>query len=185
MTEKVAKPLVDLTEDEQWKIINDTKILDKFESTKEKEPHLLVAFLLSIPLIFCHAMFDYIAHLQFGYEQEFTWDRIKEVEPPAYIAIFIFALVTNYFKNNRLAQFIYTAVSIAVGCLVIYYCIDDGTFGAMLHTPGLVTLGILLVIQQDVQYAVVSLMACGLYYNRVFLMAFVPSGSLPSMHTEL
>jgi hypothetical protein len=47
----MTTPLVDLNEDDQWKIINETGVLHKLKEQQDQEPHLLVAILLTIPLI--------------------------------------------------------------------------------------------------------------------------------------
>jgi hypothetical protein len=180
-----AEPLVNLSEEEQWKIINETGVLHKFKEPEANEPHFLVAALLSIPLFVCHGIFDYLVHLQFGFESEFTVDHIIKTQIPALPAIFVFSYVTNYFKKNVFGQIIISIIACIVGCYALYFISDQGTFGAALKTPGLITMGILLIIQADLQYAMLPIFVCLGYYYREWFKRYIPTGSFPKLRTEL
>jgi hypothetical protein len=182
---KPSKPLVDLSEEEQWKIINETGVLHKLKEETAQEPHLLIATLLSIPLIVCHGVFDYLAHAQFGLESDFTFDHILKTQIPALPAIWIFAYVTNYFKKSLVGQLSFAMIASALGCMVVALVNDDGTFGAARKTPGLITMGVLLIIQADLQYSLLPIFVSIGYYYRHTLQKYVPTGSLPSLKTEL
>jgi hypothetical protein len=179
-------PLIDLTEDEQWKIIKESNVIHKISNEDHSEPHLFIAFLLSVPLIMCHAIFDYIVHLQFGFDRNFTWKRLIAVQGPAWPAIIILAYVTNRFKHHKLAQFLYMFVAGIIGCAVIYHTEEDGTFIAVSKAPGLVVVGILLIIQEDLPLALASVLISVLYYYRKQLIDYWPTGSMPKLYnTEL
>lgn len=158
-------PLVDLREDENLveSIIDQSGLMQKIKE-KEEETTLpetfLTAFLLTIPIVCCHFLFDYLVHLQFGFEKEISLQRFINVQGKASAAIFGFALLTDYLKKLKTAQILYFFFSLYLGRQVILIVNDDGTFGALQKTPGLICTGILLVIQMDLIPATLAVLAC-------------------------
>ncbi|KND01891.1 uncharacterized protein SPPG_03677 [Spizellomyces punctatus DAOM BR117] len=172
-------PLVNLSQEEQWRIINESGVLHqiKAEDTKEQrsgskqeeEPTVLVALLLTIPLTVLHGTLEYVVHLQYDFLQEFTWSRILSRQVPLAPVLALFIYITTRYKESRAAQAVFMLGSLASGCALIHLSQDDQTFGAMLKTPGLAILWIYFVIQAKLSYASISLLGCLLYYNRHWL----------------
>jgi hypothetical protein len=183
--EKQQKPLVDLTEDEQIRIINETGVLKKIKNQDVTEPHLLVAILLSIPLICCHLGFDYLVHIQFGIESEFNMQRLSSVHLYAYPPILALAYATNRMKSSRLGQLSFLIGAIVASCYLVHYTVDDGTFGALSKTPGIVTIGVLLIIQADLGYAMLAVLCAVAFYYRETINGFLPTGIAPRLRTDL
>lgn len=88
-----------------------------------------VAGLLTFPLVLCRLAFDYMVHVQFGMEADFTGSHVLTHTGPAVISVFALSMSTERFKKSKYAQFLYFAASVYIGCLVIYYSNEDGTFG--------------------------------------------------------
>ncbi|KAJ1343123.1 hypothetical protein BSLG_002149 [Batrachochytrium salamandrivorans] len=163
-------PLIDLSQDQQWDIINKTGILHKVpgakstktaangntstEPLKDEEPRLLAAVLMSFPMIMFHLTLDYVVHFQYGFLSDFTVMHV--------------------------VQWLLAAAALIVGNMLIYYTTVDETFGAMLKAPGLSVVWVYLVIQMDILPAMVSLLGSLIYYHADFLVSFID----PNMWTN-
>jgi uncharacterized membrane protein len=125
-------PLVDLQENLPVNdIINQSGILQKIQSNQRQSlsESIFTSLLLTIPLVLCHWLFDYLVHLQFGFEREMSIKRVFEYQGTAICAIFGFGLVTEHFKKSKFFQFLYFIASILLARIVILLVKDDGTFG--------------------------------------------------------
>ncbi|KAL2916384.1 hypothetical protein HK105_204140 [Polyrhizophydium stewartii] len=178
-----SKPLVDLSQDAQWDIINKTGVLHKVkehdkakkaaaESAPSEEPLLLVALLMSVPMVMFHGMLDYLVHYQYGFLEEFTIEYVLRRELLMYPALVIFTYGTGRVKHSRIAQALFAVAAVGAGCLLIHYTTADETFGSMLKAPGLSCIWIMLIIQMDLTAALASLAVCIVYYHREFLLSF-------------
>lgn len=181
--------LVNLDEPSIESIIEQTGIFTKFQeheaNKKSQESQVATAFiagLLTIPLLIMHTLFSYLVHLQFGFLSDFNGRYILAHQLPALPAFFILSAVTEHYKHLKKAQFIYFITAVLSGLFVIYYAVDDGTFGAMRRTPGLITFGVLMVIQMELLPACLSIMITALYYYREPLSQLLRT---PSLNTEL
>ncbi|KAJ3367260.1 hypothetical protein HDU91_001568 [Kappamyces sp. JEL0680] len=173
-------PLIqDLDAKTQREIINQSGVLEKL-AAEDGAPslleHVFISLLLTLPLMICHGFFDYIVHLQFGYEAKFTAAHLLDHQIPTIPAIFFLAFATEYFKRSQPVQVLYWAMASYIGSLVVYLAVDDQTFGGYQRTPGLITAGLLLVIQMDLVPACLSCLTVLLYYHRKLVMSYLPGG---------
>ncbi|KAH6575178.1 hypothetical protein BASA50_007535 [Batrachochytrium salamandrivorans] len=189
-------PLIDLSQDQQWDIINKTGILHKVpgakstktaangntstEPLKDEEPRLLAAVLMSFPMIMFHLTLDYVVHFQYGFLSDFTVMHVLSRELPLVPALTVFIYVTGLYKHLKVVQWLLAAAALIVGNMLIYYTTVDETFGAMLKAPGLSVVWVYLVIQMDILPAMVSLLGSLIYYHADFLVSFID----PNMWTN-
>ena len=180
-TAKSSKPSAEFSEEEQWRIINETGILHKVaedndrkpKSKRTREPDLEedippgpLAFLFALPLTVLHGGMDYLVHLQYDYGEHFTFKRVLSRQLPLFPVLIVFIYFTTKYKNLLVSQLLFTIASAAAGVGLVYYSTEDQTFGAMLKTPGLAVLWIYLVIQMRLPLACVSLLGTFLYYHK-------------------
>ncbi|KAJ3092854.1 hypothetical protein HK102_001679 [Quaeritorhiza haematococci] len=164
-----SKPLIDLTEDEQWRIINETGVLHKVmegQGGDGGQDWLFQAILLAIPMTMLHGLLEYIIHMQYDYTDLFTANHVLKRYPGILAALVAYFYLTNRFRNKWVMQALHFAVGCASGCLLIHFSKEDETFGAMLKTPGLGVLWIYSVIEMKLTPAVVSLLVPLIYYFR-------------------
>ncbi|KAI8912951.1 hypothetical protein DFJ77DRAFT_62328 [Powellomyces hirtus] len=175
------EPLLDLSEDEQWRIVNETGLLHKLTSESRptvpgggqsyggptfSEDYLFQAILLTIPLTTLHGFLEYVVHFQFGFLNEFTVAHVLTRQVPLAPALALFIYLTSRVKHMLVVQVAFLVLSVVCGCMLIYLSADEPAFGEMLRTPGLAVLWIYFVIQMRLGVAVVSLVATLLYYHR-------------------
>ena len=58
------KPLIDLSAEDQQKVINESGVLHKIKEKEEESLNTVMATLLTLPLFFTHTILDYIVHFQ-------------------------------------------------------------------------------------------------------------------------
>ncbi|KAI8930294.1 hypothetical protein BC831DRAFT_440026 [Entophlyctis helioformis] len=192
------KPLVDLSEAEQWDIVEKSGVLHKVkgapgthnqgpsrkDAAHDQEPHVLVAVLMSIPMALFHGMLDYIVHHQYGFLDKFTWRHVASRQLPLIPSLVLFMYVTSRVKHSKVAQLLFAVAAVAAGNTLIYYTTVDETFGAMLKAPGLAVVWVYLVIQMDILPAILSLAGSLIYFHREYLMSIVRSNSF-ALHEDL
>ncbi|KAJ3294813.1 hypothetical protein HK104_003280 [Borealophlyctis nickersoniae] len=161
------KPLLNVSEDEQWRLINETGVLHKVaERNGDQEPPLLLAILMSIPLTVLHGGLDYVVHQQYDFLDQFTVRRVLTRQLPLFPLLVAFIYFTTKYKRLWVAQGLFTIGSIAAGNYLVYLSTDDQTFGAMLKTPGLALLWIYFVIQMNLPLGCLSLLGTYAYYHK-------------------
>ncbi|KAJ3049636.1 hypothetical protein HK097_009386 [Rhizophlyctis rosea] len=182
-----SKPPVEYTEEEQWRIINETGILQKVAENDKRKPKPKskrsrepededippgpLAFLFALPLTVLHGGMDYIVHLQYDYGEHFTFKRVLSRQLPLFPVLVLFIYFTTKYKNLLVSQLLFTIASAAAGVGLVYFSTEDQTFGAMLKTPGLAVLWIYLVIQMRLPLACLSLLGTFLYYHKKWFEA--------------
>eukprot|EP00842_Homolaphlyctis_polyrhiza_P005000 jgi/Hompol1/5500/HPOL_004478-RA len=190
-TNSERPPLVDLSQDEQWKIINETGVLHKVADTKNKnksqrssssnstnnETAIADAVLMSIPMTLFHGILDYVVHYQYGFLEQFNATHVLTRQLPLMPALVVFMYATTLIKHHLLAQLLFAAAAIGVGIWLIHQSTVVETFGAMLQTPGLATIWVYLVIQMDLVPALISLLVAFIYYQKDTLIALANKSS--------
>ena len=170
-----------ISEQDQMDIIEQTGVM-KLVSQNE-ESNLLASVLLSLPLTILHITFEYLVHVQYGITDQFHFEPSKHLA--LFPAILAFTFVTNVFKSTKFGQFLFLVVAVGVGSYVIHLTIDEGTYGALSKTPGLITIGILLIIQANLSLALLSVICWTMFYYREVIYQYIPNGSMPSLKDDL
>ena len=169
-----------MSQKEQADIINQSGVMKLIPA--ENDSVLLTSSLLTMPLLILNISFEYLVHVQFGITDQFVFDVYKHL--PLLPAIFVLTVVTSKFKQSKFGQFLFLLASSCIGCYVISLVKDDGTFGAMSKTPGLITVGVLLIIQQDLSLALLSILFWVAFYYRKLIYQFIPVGSMPALFSD-
>ena len=113
--------LINLVEDEQVQqgIIAQSGILKKLREAESKAPPSISdlmanGILLTIPLISCYFMLDYLVLLQFDSQSKFGLERVS-LAAPNLISLLVLAVVTEYFKKKKAAQIVLALAAVGLG----------------------------------------------------------------------
>ena len=174
--------LEQLSEQDQQDIIEQSGVLKRIP-IEEQDNSMVSSVIFSIPLLILNITFEYLVHLQFGIPDQFKLEYQRHLS--LFPAIFVLTLVTTRFKESKLGQLLFLLAAIWVGSHMIFLCKDDGTFGGLSKTPGLITIGVLLLMQMDLAFALLSVACWIAFYYRQFFYQYIPNGSVPSLFTEL
>lgn len=166
------KPLLDLDEDEQWRIINETGVLHKVapetDDSNTDIPPLFLAVVLSLALTFLHGALDYAVHMQFGFTDKFDIHRVLNRQLPLLPVLFCFVYLTTQYQNRAITQALFAVGSVAAGSYLIFLTEEKQTFGAVLKGPGVAILWIYSIIQLRLGLACGSLVLTFCYYHKAW-----------------
>ncbi len=90
------------------------------------------AALMAIPLMCLYGTLDYLVHVQFSFEKDFTLQRVGLRILPVGLCLFCLSLGALRFKHALLAQSVFALGAFAAGCALIHLSVEDGTFGCVL-----------------------------------------------------
>ncbi|KAJ1551011.1 hypothetical protein HK096_003663 [Nowakowskiella sp. JEL0078] len=188
-----------ISEEEQWKIINETGILHKIKRNQKKKPPIkkekysdddsesnpaedledfkdeimplwAEVVLISTPLALLHAVFEYVVYIQYGFKNEYSIFRLFRRSLPIFCLLAALTWGTNKVKSLWLLSFIQVIASSLSGVYLIRLTLEgDKTFGTMLKTPGLAVLWIYLIIQMKLTPAALGIVAPLLYYLKDYM----------------
>lgn len=192
-----GRPLLEMSEEEQWNIINETGILHNIKtqpaatsslsSAKNKKPQYKggldndndaddadaggdVAFhasLMTIPLLTLYFALDYTVHQQYDFDHLISLKATAKRYTPLALVLYTLIYFTHKHKRSRLAQLLFTLLSIGAGVGLIYFSTEaNQTFGNMKKTPGLAVLWIYTVVQLDLTLALVSLAISMIFFYK-------------------
>jgi len=173
---KPDNPLIDITEDEQWRLINQSGILQnpalvqesRVESTEDVEEEeislcdeIFNAVMLIIPFSSLLLLMEILIHQQYGKSAslEVLMDRMLSGVP--ILSLFIF--YTNRHKRDRRMQFLLFIISIAVGSRMIYQFNHASWLVNMSQCPPLATIWIYTIIQLELISAFLNLVVVGAF----------------------
>ncbi|KAI0758278.1 hypothetical protein BC629DRAFT_1444254 [Irpex lacteus] len=174
--ETEEKPLIEIPEADQWRIIRDSGILQKLdgqpssspaakEKVKEEEEHLLSPFWeeffaatsLIIPHCFLLLMMEILAHYQYGRKPTFEElaDRMISGVPIICIGVWY----SNRHKDKPWMQFLLFVLGVGSGSRLFWILNHANWRNVMKFAPPLVTAWIYAVMQLNLHLAVLSLVA--------------------------
>jgi len=169
-----AKPLIEITEDEQWRLINQSGILQnralvqesRDESTVEEEDlslcdEIFNAVLLIIPFSSLLLLMEILIRHQYGKTASVA--DIMEKMLPGVPILSLFIFYTNRHKRDRRMQFLLFIISIAVGTRMIYQFNHASWLVNMSQCPPLATVWIYTVIQLELIPAFLNLVVVGAF----------------------
>ncbi|TCD71280.1 hypothetical protein EIP91_011051 [Steccherinum ochraceum] len=165
------KPLVDISEQDQWKIIKDSGILEQVprSAARGSEEQLLsplteelfAAFALIIPHCFLLLMMEFLIHYQYGRRP--TKEAILERMIPGVPIIALFIFYTSRYKRVRIMQLGFFLLSLASSIRLIYIINRTSWLVNMKQAPPLATLAVYCVVQSDLLPAFLSILITGIW----------------------
>jgi len=165
-SEEASKPLLELSEEEQWRIINQTGVLNKLptqakpqvEDVEETLPFADEIFnttLYLIPMSFTLLLMEILVHWQYGRKP--TYQALLDRMLPGVPILAIFIFYTNRYKQWRSMQFIFFLMSSVIGPRLIWLINRASWRVVMKQCPPLAVLWIYSVLQLDLAPSVLSL----------------------------
>ncbi|GJE84691.1 hypothetical protein PsYK624_007670 [Phanerochaete sordida] len=164
------KPLVDIPEQEQWRIIRDSGILQSVpagEKESEAEEPLLspfteecfAALALIIPFSSLLLMMEILVHYQYGRKP--TLEAITDRMIPGVPIITVFIFYTNRYKYDRRMQMAFFVLACTTGIRLIYMINWANWRDNMKMLPPLATAWIYGIAQLNLGPSVASLAVVG------------------------
>ncbi|KAH9843801.1 uncharacterized protein C8Q71DRAFT_852325 [Rhodofomes roseus] len=153
---------LELTEEEQWRIVNETGVLKQFAAPHSQKPpdeteealplaeEIFNATLFVIPIL---------VHWQYGKRPTYTALADRMLPGVPILSIFIF--YTTRYKRFRWMQSLFFLLSLAVGPRLIWLINMASWRVVMKQCPPLATIWVYTVVQLDLGPAVLSLAIIG------------------------
>ncbi|KAI9207698.1 uncharacterized protein BJ171DRAFT_280072 [Polychytrium aggregatum] len=186
------KPLLEISEEEQRRIIEQTGILHKLKDSSDNShgdadadadadadseleqdpsfeglPIYVQTLVIGIPLSVLYVGLDYLLHVQYDVLSSFySLDRVVQAHLPTIVSLFVVIYISSLFKKLFVTQVAFTLGSIYAGYSLVYISVEDDRLGQMLKTPGIAALWIYMTIQMRLEFAMLSGLIVYLYYNR-------------------
>jgi len=169
--EKPEAPLVEFTEEDQWRIIRDSGVLNKLPGNAENKPeaaveeeHLLPPFWeeffaatsLIIPFSCLLLLMEILAHYQYGRKP--TMEALANRMIPGVPILCVFIFYTNRYKHLRQLQLFLLVLGIGSGARMLYVLNRSNWRDVMKFCPPLATAWVYAVMQLDIGPAILSLL---------------------------
>ncbi|KAG1806899.1 uncharacterized protein HD556DRAFT_1224841 [Suillus plorans] len=170
-TTPVQKPLVDISEDEQWRLIEQTGVLRKVaetrkpkETTDNVEPlpladEIFNAVVFIMPLTFFLIMMDILIHQQYARHPTAGDIAGRLFTNLPILSIFVF--YTTRHKANPRMQLVLFILSLGVGPRMIWLINRGSWLVNMRQCPQFATIWLYTVVQLNLNWAVLSLVVTG------------------------
>ncbi|THV08643.1 hypothetical protein K435DRAFT_959180 [Dendrothele bispora CBS 962.96] len=169
------KPLIDIPEDEQWRIIQQSGILNTIADDDAKkatqkadlqEPvplaeEILDAALYIIPLSFLLLLLEILIHNQYGQTLTLQKGLDRMVSGVPILSVFIF--YTKRHKNHRVVQALLFIIANLAGTRMVWLLARGSWKVNMRQIPPLGTLWVYAVVQLHLVLAVLNLAAVFAY----------------------
>ncbi|KAF8558888.1 hypothetical protein OG21DRAFT_1493722 [Imleria badia] len=179
------KPLIEIPEDEKWRLIRESGLLERFEDsdqapltskssaptqpvTTDQEEHdgppalaeeIFNALMIIMPHTFFLVMMDILIHQQYAKQPSFRdiMDRLVNTFP--IMAIFMFYTIRH--KNNTITQLGLFLLSLGVGPRMIWLVNRGSWLKNIAQCPQFATIWLYTVIQLKLSFAFLSLVLIG------------------------
>ncbi|KAJ6516004.1 hypothetical protein C8R45DRAFT_1049479 [Mycena sanguinolenta] len=186
-TQSPKAPLVEISEDEQWRLINQSGVLKTdalraVNSSTDKESlslgeEIFSASLLIIPCASLLLLMQILIYNQYGQEVNLKTIADRMVEGVPILSIFIFysechqlifwnpltPVAASRHKRNPRVQLLLLLLGSAAGCRMLFLLKRAGYLVNIRQCPPLVTLWVYVVIQLDLGLAVLNLAVVGAF----------------------
>ncbi|KAG7449271.1 uncharacterized protein BT62DRAFT_888232 [Guyanagaster necrorhizus] len=172
-----TKPLIQLSEEEQWRLINESGILHKVgaaegapssegvkQSAEEETPlaeEIFDAVVLIIPFTFLLVLMEILIHRQYGKEATLKILTDKLISSVPILSVFIF--YTTRYKAHRTMQFGFFIIAGVVGPRMVYLLSRGSWLVNMKQCPPLATIWVYTIFQLDLGPAVLNLIGVAAY----------------------
>ncbi|KAI3612509.1 hypothetical protein WG66_009946 [Moniliophthora roreri] len=161
----------EIPEDEQWRIINQTGILNKIpradepKSLLEQEAPLaneiLDATLYIIPMSSLLLLMDILVHNQYG--QQPSVKEIVDRMTPGIPILSVFIFYTKRYKQDPRMQFFLFLLSVFAGPRLMYLLARGGWLTNIRQCPPLATIWVYTMVQLNLAPALLNLLIVGAY----------------------
>ncbi|KAJ3987208.1 hypothetical protein F5890DRAFT_1571850 [Lentinula detonsa] len=171
-------PLIDIPEEEQWRLINESGVLHKISSDQRQSEstdseytlmdEILDTSMIIIPFCSLLILMDILIHNQYGRHASFKelFDGMKSRGPSiGVLALFIF-YVHRHKRSSEIQTFLFL-LSCAAGTRLMYLIALGSWLVNMRQCPPLATIWIYTVLELDLGPTVISLMvtACFVWWK--------------------
>ncbi|KAK0206498.1 hypothetical protein DFS33DRAFT_1255526 [Desarmillaria ectypa] len=166
-----TKPLIHLSEEEQWRLINESGVLHKVsaaegapssegikESIEEDTPlaeEIFDAVVLIIPFTFLLVLMEILIHQQYGRVATLEILTEKLISGVPILSVFIF--YTTRYKSHRAMQLAFFVIANIVGPRMVYLLSRGSWLVNMKQCPPLATIWVYTIFQLNLGPAVVNL----------------------------
>ncbi|TFK43617.1 hypothetical protein BDQ12DRAFT_731612 [Crucibulum laeve] len=164
------KPLVEIPEDEKWRLINQSGVLNSINPKTsavvrgqdvEEEPtplgdEIFNTVLLLIPFSSLLLLMEILIHQQYGKRP--SLQAIIDRMAPGVPILSLFIFYTTRYKQHRSMQFLLFILSVFAGSRMIYLVNLGSWLMNMRQCPPLATIWIYTIVQLELSPAVVSLL---------------------------
>ncbi|KAF8165427.1 hypothetical protein B0H34DRAFT_689146 [Crassisporium funariophilum] len=167
------KPLVEISEDEQWRLIDQSGILNEASLLQTEQTatvnveeitlfdEVFNAVLLIIPFSSLLLLMEILIRHQYG--RRASLEDILDRMLPGVPILSLFIFYTTRYKYNRRMQVLLFAISTLVGCRMIYQLDSASWLVNMSQCPPMATVWVYTIVQLDLGPAVVSLATVGMF----------------------
>ncbi|KAG2077509.1 hypothetical protein BDR04DRAFT_1088557 [Suillus decipiens] len=164
---QAQKPLVEISEDEQWRLIEQTGVLRKISDTRKPEKtadnveplsladEIFNAVVFIIPLTFFLIMMDILIHQQ--YARQPTAGEIAGRLLTNFPILSIFVFYTTRHKANPRTQVALFVLSLGVGPRMIWLINRGSWLVNMRQCPQFATIWLYTVVQLNLSWALLTL----------------------------
>ncbi|KAI0269163.1 hypothetical protein BC834DRAFT_820423 [Gloeopeniophorella convolvens] len=173
---------LEISEEEQWRLIRETGILNKISGSEqsftpttssrtspasdddEEYPlaeEIFAATTILIPISFLLLLMYILIHFQYGQEPSYSEIASRMLSSVPILAIFIF--YTNRYKHTRWLQASLFVLSVAAGTRMIYQVNYANWLVNMQQCPPLATIWVYTILQLDLGPSVLALASVGLW----------------------
>ncbi|KAL1946569.1 hypothetical protein VTO73DRAFT_14673 [Trametes versicolor] len=168
---------IDIPEDEQWRIIEQTGILKQAGTSGSKVPaegndeedyeispladEIFRALYLAIPMSFMLLLMEILVHNQYG--RHATFDALRDRMLSGMPIIFVFVFYTNRYKTDKRMQAAFFWLSCIAGTRLIWLMNRGNWLVVMRQCPPIATAWIYAVVQLNLAPAVLSLVVAATF----------------------
>ncbi|KAF7331984.1 hypothetical protein MKEN_00078700 [Mycena kentingensis (nom. inval.)] len=151
-----------ISEDEQWRLINNSGVLNRVKKHSETQPldlseEIFNASLVIVPMCFLLLLMDILTFHQYG--QPVNLKSIVDRLIPGIPMLSVFVFYTIRHKRNPRIQFLLFLLGTGSGSRMLFLLKRSSYLINMQQTPPLITLWIYAVIQMDLGLAVANLLS--------------------------
>ncbi|KAF9534832.1 hypothetical protein CPB83DRAFT_843016 [Crepidotus variabilis] len=164
-----SKPLIEISEEEQWRIIKQTGILEVAEERDASGAQEIIeaeslslgdeifnAALLIIPFSFLLLLMEILIHHQYG--KRVSLDMMMDRMGPGVPILSLFIFYTVRYKHHRRTQFFLFLLSCAAGSRLMYQYNRANWLVKIKQCPPLITIWVYTVLQLDLGPCVLGLL---------------------------
>ncbi|KAJ6599149.1 hypothetical protein DFH09DRAFT_1021988 [Mycena vulgaris] len=152
---------IDIPQEEQWRLINESGVLRKVESPSEPElplgEEIFNSLLVITPCAFFLLLMQILIYHQYGQDPNLKTLVDRMIEGVPILSIFVF-YTARYKRDQRMQLFLFL-MGTAAGSRMLFLIKRGSYLVNMRQCPPLVTLWVYIVVQLDLGLAVLNLVS--------------------------